>query len=132
MAFVSRDAEFAAQEGSQDITQVSSIRVWPLAQLREMGVEQAARLSVTQLEEQTPASFWIHLSADVLNDALMTAVDYRLPGGLSWPESEMLLQTLLRSGRAVGMTVTIYNPSLDADGSISARFTGGLIKALTF
>jgi len=28
-----------------------------------------------------PESYWIHVDADVLDDAVMPAVDYRQPGG---------------------------------------------------
>jgi hypothetical protein len=30
--------------------------------------------------------FWAYLDAAVLEDAVMPAVDYRMPGGLSWNE----------------------------------------------
>jgi arginase len=40
----------------------------------------------------------------------MPAVDYRLPGGLSFAELAELLQSLLRTDLAVGMDVTIFNP----------------------
>lgn len=67
------------------------------------------------------AGFWIHLDVDVLEDSVMPAVDYRMPGGLCFPELADLLQTLLRTELAVGMDVTIFNPSLDSDGSIAKK-----------
>ncbi len=47
----------------------------------------------------------------------MPAVDYRLPGGLSWEELTTVLRIAIESGRAVGLEVTIYNPKLDASGA---------------
>jgi arginase len=41
-----------------------------------------------------------------------------------------VLQTALASGRAVGIEVTIYNPTLDPDGSSGRELARTLIKAL--
>ena len=60
----------------------------------------------------------------------MPAVDYRIPDGLSWDELRTVLETALASGRAVGIEITIYNPSLDADGSSGRELARTLIKAL--
>jgi arginase len=47
----------------------------------------------------------------------MPAVDYRLEGGgLSFSELSDLLKILFGSGRAIGMDITIFNPSKDVDG----------------
>ena len=48
--------------------------------------------------------------------AIMPAVDYLYPGGLSWEELARVLRIALASGKAVGLEVTIYNPDLDGDG----------------
>jgi arginase len=73
--------------------------------------------------------FFIHLDADCLDDAVMPAVDYRLPGGLSHPELQTILATALASGRASGMEVAIYNPALDEDGSAGRALTNTLAEA---
>ena len=65
--------------------------------------------------------FWVHLDVDVLDDAIMPAVDYRHPGGLSWDEAAQLLQGLLSRPGALGLDVTIFNPNLDPDGSIARQ-----------
>jgi arginase len=78
--------------------------------------------------------FWIHLDADVLDDSIMPAVDYRLGGGgggLSFSELSELLKTLVTSDHAVGMDITIFNPKLDLDGSITRRFVSSLVQGLS-
>src|SRR6185369_7365087 len=65
--------------------------------------------------------FWVHLDVDVLDDAIMPAVDYRHPGGLNWDEAAELLQGLLGRPDARGLDVTIFNPNLDPDGSIARQ-----------
>jgi Arginase family len=54
---------------------------------------------------------------DVLDDAIMPAVDYRLSDGLSWEELTTAMCVAIESGRVVGLEVTIYNPKLDPDGA---------------
>ena len=112
-----RDAEEQASYGSQPLP--PALRAIDLVELRRRGVDVAAQDAVGHLTRSGGASggFWIHLDADVLDDAIMPAVDYRLPGGLSWDELARVLRAALRSGRAVGLEITIYNPSLDPDGS---------------
>jgi arginase len=109
-----RDGEQQAQDGSQPIP--SGLPAWDLAEVRRLGAEVAAGRAVERVARPELAGFWIHLDADVLNDAVMPAVDYRLPGGLAWHELATVLDTAMASGRAVGFEVTIYNPDLDQDG----------------
>ena len=72
--------------------------------------------------------FWIHLDADVLHDDVMPAVDYRMPDGL-WPEElTEALAVVLASPLAVGMEVTIYNPTFDNAERSAAR---ALARAVT-
>jgi arginase len=42
----------------------------------------------------------------------MPAVDYRMPGGLSFEELTEVLQVLMTSPKAIGLEITIFNPSL--------------------
>ena len=65
--------------------------------------------------------FWVHFDVDVLDDAIMPAVDYRHEGGLSWDEAAQLLQGLLCRPGARGLEVTIFNPNLDPDMSIARQ-----------
>jgi arginase len=65
----------------------------------------------------------VHLDVDVLDDALMPAVDYRHPGGMTWQEAAQILGGLLASDSARGLEVTIFNPRLDPDGGIAQRLS---------
>jgi arginase len=66
-------------------------------------------------------SFWIHVDQDVLDDTVMPAVDYRMPGGLSFGELVSSLRRLITTGKAIGMDVTIFNPTLDWDGDLAEK-----------
>jgi arginase len=74
--------------------------------------------------------FWIHLDADVLNDDIMPAVDYRMKDGLSWDELSDLLAAALATGKTAGITLTIYNPNLDPSRSIARTLVARLVRAL--
>jgi arginase len=126
VAFGVRDAEEQAAYGSQPLPQ--ELLSLDLAAIRHRGIDAAVSEAVAHLTRNggPEAGFWIHVDADVLDDAVMPAVDYRLPGGLSWDELTRVLRVAIQSRRAVGLEVTIYNPSLDADGS-GAR---GLVRVL--
>ena len=92
----------------------------------------AAQRAVQHLTapERPTRGFFIHLDADVVSDDLMPAVDYRIPDGLSWDELRTVLEVALRSGRAVGIEITIYNPALDATGASGRDLTRTLVTAL--
>ena len=71
-----------------------------------------------------------HLDADLLDDAVMPAVDYRMPGGLSFEELSTVLSEAAGSDGLRGIDVTIFNPALDSDGTIAARFVEALARGL--
>ncbi len=125
-----RDADTAVDEGSQDIRQ-TSIRNHELHQLRTVGLQSSLDEVLKILVGDDLEGFWIHLDADVLSDTIMPAVDYRQPDGLSYEELAAVLQRLMRTGKAVGMTVTIFNPKLDPDGRIAQAFAECIVSGLT-
>jgi arginase len=94
-----------------------------------VGVGAAAREALAYASGQGTREFWIHFDADVLDDAIMPAVDYRLPDGLTWIEIEHVLSAALAHPRAVGMEITIFNPRLDTDGKVLRAFLEMLTNA---
>lgn len=129
VAFGRRDAEVAEAHGSQRIED-TAIRVVDLAEVRKCGAGVATHRAIEDLSRPELVGIWVHLDADVLDDAIMPAVDYRMPGGLSWEELATILQVVISSGQAIGINITIFNPKLDSDGSIAAAFVDALVKGL--
>jgi arginase len=121
------DLESAREYGSPDVRQ-TAMHVLDLADVRRLGPAAAARQGLAALEANGLEGFWIHLDADVLHDDVMPAVDYRMPDGL-WPdELTEALTVILESPLAVGMEITIYNPSFDDRERSAAR---ALARAVT-
>jgi arginase len=128
VAFGFRDTEESTAAGMQALP--PALHAMDLEAVRALGAAEAARRAVGLLAGKgASAGYWVHLDADVLDDAVMPAVDYRLPGGLSRPELETVLRTTLSGPGAVGLDVTIFNPRLDPDGSLAARLTECLLRA---
>jgi arginase len=94
VAFGFRDAAQQREYGSQDIRD-TPIHVFEFAEVRERGATVAAEQAAEILRQNDVEGFWIHLDADVLDDAVMPAVDYRLPDGLSWTELTTVLRAAL-------------------------------------
>lgn len=112
--------EIAEEYGSLDV-HMTAVTVFDLASVRQLGPIAAAEKAMAVLEGSGIEGFWIHLDADVLNDEVMPAVDYRMPGGL-WPEElRGALAVALKSPRVVGMDITIYNPAFDDRERSAAR-----------
>ena len=126
VAFGFRDADEQAAYGSQPLP--PELLSLDLTAIRQRGVDTAAVAAVGHLTREggPDAGFWIHVDADVLDDAVMPAVDYRLPFGLSWDELTRVVRMAVQSRRAVGLEVTIYNPQLDP-GRTGAR---GLVRVI--
>jgi arginase len=95
---------------------------------RPLGESVASALGV--VAAQSLDGFWTHIDADVLDDAVMPAVDYRNPGGLSWDELTEVVRLAIASGAARGLDLTIFNPSLDPDGQIAERLVQFLADVL--
>jgi arginase len=106
----------------------SGIPVLDLAEIERRGPSAIAG-QVLELLDRHPG-FWVHVDADVIDDALMPAVDSRVPGGLSYEALVQLLRPLLASPHALGVELTIYDPDRDPEGSVGRAFTAALAEAL--
>lgn len=128
VAFGYRDHEDQKEYHSQPLP--DDLMVLDLPALHEMGVDAAGAQAIAHLARSGLDGFFIHLDADVLDDAIMPAVDFRVPGGLSRDELTKLLRIAVASVKAIGIEVTIYNPTLDADGSAGRLLVDILVNAL--
>jgi arginase len=129
VAFAFRDDEEQRQYGSQPLA--PGIHALDLATVRRKGIAAAAADAMRHLARRDLDGFFLHVDADVLDDAIMPAVDYRLPGGLSAVELRHVLRAAAASGRLAGLEVAIYNPALDRDGSAGRLLADALVDGLT-
>lgn len=130
VAFAYRDHEDQREYGSQPLP--SALKTIDLPALRQVGIEAATREAVAHLTRPELDGFFIHVDADCLDDALMPAVDFRVPGGLTAEELTTALRTALASSLAIGIEIAIYNPRLDNDGTAGQLLANILKDVLAF
>jgi arginase len=130
VVFACRDAGDRERAGCQPLP--DNLHVVDRDQVRRLGAGPAASEAVRYLtRDRGPADgFWIHLDADVFDETIMQAVDDPRPDGLAWDEVVSALSVAVRSGRAVGLQVAIYNPDIDADGSNGRGLAATVREAL--
>ncbi|MGN7723976.1 arginase family protein [Chitinophaga sp. 22620] len=123
-----RDQEETRRFGSQEIRD-SAITCIGFDEIAQKGIENVTARVLQQMNETEAEGYWLHYDLDVLADDINPAVEYRLPGGLSFEQAEYLVSSLLVSGKITGMSITIYNPSLDKDGRIGRNITDSLARS---
>jgi arginase len=130
VVFACRDAADRERRGCQPLP--SGMLVIDRDQVRRLGAGAAARQAVRYLTREggPEDGFWIHLDADVFDETIMQAVDDPRPNGLAWDEVSSALSIAVRSGRAAGLQVAIYNPDIDAGGANGRGLAATVREAL--
>lgn len=86
-------------------------RVTPAADVVTLGTTAVAAASAAVTG---PEGYWLQVDVDVLDPSVMPAVDSPDPGGLSAAQLTDLLREL--APRAIGASITVFDPDLDPDG----------------
>jgi arginase len=94
-------------------------------------VEGAARTAQWAREQLTDCvGYWVHVDVDVLDPAVMPAVDAPDPGGIAYAELELLLSGLVATPECLGMELTVFDPDYDPDGSYAAELVATVVAGL--
>jgi arginase len=120
VALVGRRDEADGWYGHQALA-ASRILDLPHSDLMPQDYGYLAAAALTRAAAPDTRGFWIHVDADVLNPVVMSAVDSPEPGGPMPGELASLLTPLVRHPRALGLSLTIYDPALDPDRSCARR-----------
>ena len=99
--------------------QAAGIVTRPVPALRVEGAARSAQWARDQLVDC--AGYWLHVDVDVLDPAVMPAVDAPTPGGIAFPELEILLAGLVESPHCLGVEITVFDPDYDPDGAYAAE-----------
>ncbi len=108
----------------------TGILVKDLDDVRREGLDATLQAALARVTRPELAGFFVHVDADVLDDAVMPAVDYRSAGGLSFAEVAQIVRSACATGMAAGLELTIFNPALDADGSLARELVEMLAAGL--
>ena len=107
----------------------SSILDISSAQLQADDWLEVAATTLDQVASPDVRGFWIQVDADVLDPTAMAAVDAPEPGGLTPRELLRVLTPLVQHPRALGLSLTTYDPALDPDRSCARRLVN-MLEAL--
>jgi arginase len=123
-----RDEKYVEAAGGNS-PKGTEITLLPLTKFRGGGFGNTVALALDHLTADG-GEFWLHFDVDALDDATMPHVDYRMADGLSAGECAAIIRRARETGRLRGLDVTIYNPTLDWDGSGARLLVGLLASAL--
>jgi arginase len=108
--------------------QAAGITMRAVPQLRAEGAGRTAAWARDQLADCL--GFWVHVDVDVLDPAVMPAVDAPSPGGIAYAELELLIAGLVASPSCVGIEVTVFDPDYDPDGVHARDVADTLVAGL--
>ncbi|GAA2705567.1 hypothetical protein GCM10010437_071930 [Actinoplanes palleronii] len=108
--------------------QAAGIVTRPVPALRAEGAARSAQWAKEQLVDC--AGYWVHVDVDVLDPAVMPAVDAPDPGGIAFPELELLLAGLVDSPHCLGVELTVFDPDYDPDGRYAEEITSAVVSGL--
>jgi arginase len=100
------------------------------APARPAALAETASTVLDRVAASDLAGFWSHVDADVLNPEAMPAVGSPEPGGPDIDELAALLAPLVDHPKALGIALSLYDPSLDPDRSSAARLVELLATSL--
>jgi arginase len=83
------------------------------------GIDSTVREVLSRLESRALEKVWLHVDFDVLDEAVMSAVDSPGSPGLNYEQLGVLVGELCRSGRIIGCDFTIYDPDRDPHAKYS-------------
>lgn len=109
--------------------QAAGMAVRPVPELRAEGPARTAQWAREQLTDCL--GFWVHVDVDVLDPAVMPAVDAPDDGGIAHRELELLIAGLASDVSCLGVEVTVFDPDHDPDGTYAKEITDTLVGALS-
>lgn len=124
-----RDWEETKKYGSQDIRETVITR-YDFETIEKDGMEEVTAAIIANLDNHLDG-YWLHFDTDVLSDDVNPAVEYHLPGGLSFDQAAYCMNKLLSTGRITGLDVTIYNPNFDPGHHIARNIAATITRAFT-
>ncbi len=129
VAFGYRDEDEIAESGGRSFDGIG-IPALGLNKLRWIGLERGLKEAIRVVAKPESSGTWLHFDTDVVDDGLNPAVDYRLPGGLSWNDCSTILRAVRQTQKLAGVSVSIFNPRKDHDGRIAMALTECLVSGL--
>lgn len=120
-----RDPDFAWSDVNE--TAITRIDVFAAHQVGPQAVLDRTR---TVLDREPGWPFWVHFDVDVLDRAVMPAVDTPGRPGMDPEDVVAILRSLTCALHCCGMTATIFDPDLDPTGDLAVLLVQLLKRVL--
>ena len=114
------------QSYGHDALMTSGVLDLPYREVTSRGFADTASTVLERVASNRTTGFWILVDADVLDPTAMPAVGSPEPDGPTFEDLTALLQPLVHHPKAIGMAVTLYDPSLDPDRTCAMALSGFL------
>ncbi|MEN3304700.1 MAG: hypothetical protein V7603_902 [Micromonosporaceae bacterium] len=108
--------------------QAAGVAFRAVPQLRVAGAARTAQWAREQLTGCV--GYWVHVDVDVLDPAVMPAVDAPDDGGIAYAELELLIAGLVESPDCLGLEVTVFDPDYDPEGAHARELVAALVTGL--
>jgi arginase len=109
--------------------QAAGITMRAVPQLRAEGAGRTAAWARDMLSDCL--GYWVHVDVDVLDPAVMPAVDAPSTGGIAYAELELLIAGLVSSPSCMGLEVTVFDPDYDPEGVYARDIADTLVAGLS-
>ncbi len=110
----------------RDGIDAAPIQVQDHARLTQGDLVTAVQSGATRISDRP---VWLHLDVDVIDADLMPVI-FPAGAGLTFDQTETVLDTLLGTGRVIGMDVACFHPNLDHTGAATTALIDLLAKVL--
>jgi arginase len=104
----------------------TEIKMFKVQSILADGIKATAQKAIARLQERGLNKVWAHVDLDVLDEAVMPAVDSPGSPGLNYAQLSELIAALCKSGRIVGINFAIYDPERDN----GLRYAQPLVKCI--
>ncbi len=108
----------------------TQLLLWPMFWLYEHSREELDKSLLRRFDRPGIDGIWVHLDADALDPALISAVPHPLADGLTGPELIAILRVLLGTGKVAGMSIANVLTEQGSDGRQVTVIADVLAEAL--
>jgi arginase len=113
-----------------DALKTSGILDLPYREVTSRGFGDTASAVLERVASSRTSGFWVLVDADVLDPSVMPAVGSPEPDGPTFDDLNALLEPLIDHPNALGIAVTLYDPSLDPDRTCAMELSTFLATLL--
>lgn len=115
--------------GERDLLRSSAVHVFTMSEIDQKGMHDVMSQAL-EVVGGMPDGFHLSLDLDVIDPLRAPGVGTPVPGGISYREAQLAMETVADSGRLMSMDVVEVNPILDAHNQTAEMAVDFVLSAL--